>query len=300
MKFLELARKGRSSNGLYLGGIALMIGLYVFGNLPLLLDIKFNYKGLIFDPENPTFISKYGALRLLIGVLLPFVLLFFGMVGYLRFAHQRPYLSIFSATSHFRWRRFWVFGGVLLVLFTITALAEIYLMGQGHEVKWNFSAEHFFPLLLVALLMVPLQAAAEELIFRVYALQGLFIRTKSVWASIFLSSLLFALMHSSNPEISAMGPGLLVYYMMAGLFLALISVQDDGLELALAFHIFNNLFGVLVISSSWQVFHTEALILDNRQPGSLLLHLGSGALLFSGLYWLLAKKFNWKQLRTLS
>ena len=151
----------------------------------------------------------------------------------------------------------------------------------------------------VALLMVPLQAAAEELIFRVYALQGLYLRTKSAWASILISALLFAFMHISNPEIAAMGYELLLYYLMAGIFLALISVQDDGLELALAFHIFNNLFGVLVVSSSWHVFHTEALFLDQRPPGSLLLHLGSGLFIFAGLYFVLAKKFNWKPLRTL-
>lgn len=299
MKFLDLAKLGRTSVGLYLGGVALLIILYILGNLPLLLDLKFNFPGLIFDPENPGFIVSYGTLRLLIGVLLPFTLLFGGLLVYLRYAHQRPILSIFSAATHFRWQRFFSFGALLVVLFFLFALAEVLLLGQIKELTWNFNAENFFPLLLVALLMVPLQAAAEELIFRVYALQGLYLRTKSAWASILISALLFAFMHISNPEISVMGYGLLFYYLMAGIFLALISVQDDGLELALAFHIFNNLFGVLVVSSSWQVFHTEALFLDQRPPGSLLLHLGSGLFIFAGLYFVLAKKFNWKPLRTL-
>ncbi len=299
MKFLDLAKLGRTSVGLYLGGVALLIILYILGNLPLLLDLQYNYKGLLFDPENPMFISTYGSVRLLFAMLLPFVLVFFGLVLYLRYAHQRPFLTIFTAAAQFRWKRFLSFGAILVVLFLLFALAEALLLGQTKELTWNFNAAHFFPLLLVALLMVPLQAAAEELIFRVYALQGLYLRTKSAWASILISALLFAFMHISNPEISAMGYGLLLYYLMAGIFLALISVQDDGLELALAFHIFNNLFGVLVVSSTWQVFHTEALFLDHRPPGSLLLHLGSGLFIFAGLYFVLAKKFNWKPLRTL-
>jgi membrane protease YdiL (CAAX protease family) len=299
MKFLDLAKLGRTSVGLYLGGVALLIILYILGNLYLLLDLKFNFPELVFDPENPAFIASYGTLRLLIGVLIPFVLMFAGLLVYLRFAHRRPFLNIFTSATHFRWKRFFSFGAVLVVLFFLFAFAEVTLLGQTKQLTWNFNAERFFPLLLVALFMVPLQAAAEELVFRVYAMQGLYLRTKSALASILISALLFALMHISNPEISAMGYGLLLYYLMAGIFLALITVQDDGLELALAFHIFNNLFGVLVVSSSWQVFHTEALFLDQRPPGSLLLHLGSGLFIFTGLYFVLAKKFNWKPLRTL-
>ena len=66
MKFLEIAKQDKSSIGLYLGGLALLIVLYILGNLPLLLDIKLNFPGLLFDPENPGFISSYGSLRLLL------------------------------------------------------------------------------------------------------------------------------------------------------------------------------------------------------------------------------------------
>lgn len=299
MKFLDLAKLGRTSVGLYLGGVALLVILYILGNLPLLFDLQYNYKGLLFDPENPMFISTYGSVRLLFAMLLPFVLVFFGLVLYLRFAHQRPVLSIFTTAKRFRWWRFFFFSGFLLLFFFTTTFLEAQLTGDTQQIRWNFKFSEFWPLLCVGGLMIPLQAAAEELIFRVYALQGLYLRTKSAWASILISALLFAFMHISNPEIAAMGYGLLLYYLMAGIFLALISVQDDGLELALAFHIFNNLFGVLVVSSSWHVFHTEALFLDQRPPGSLLLHLGSGLFIFAGLYFVLAKIFNWKPLRTL-
>jgi membrane protease YdiL (CAAX protease family) len=152
---------------------------------------------------------------------------------------------------------------------------------------------------LFSLLLIPFQAGIEELVFRVYALQGLYARTKSVWLSIGLSSAMFAIMHISNPEIAVLGPGLLLYYFMAGLFLALLAVQDDGLELSLAFHIFNNLFGAFVVSSDWQAFHTEALFIDHRGPGSLIFQLGSALVLFAGIYFVLSKKFKWKPLTSL-
>lgn len=299
MKYIDTTKLGRHSLGLYLGGIALVVLLYVLGNLPLLFDLQYNYNGLLFDPENPMFIATYGSVRLLFAMLLPLVFIFFGLVLYLRFAHQRPVRSIFTTAKRFRWRRFFAFSAFLLVFFLLTTFLEAKLSGEVHQIRWNFNFSKFWPLLCVGGLMIPLQAAAEELIFRVYALQGLFLRTKSAVASILLSSLMFALMHVSNPEVSELGPGILLYYFAAGCFLALVSVQDDGLELALAFHVFNNLFGALVVSSSWQVFHTEALFLDSRPPGALFWNLAPGLATFTLLYLLLAKKFKWQALRTL-
>ena len=299
MKYIDTTKQGRNAVSLYLGGIALVILLYVLGNLPLIFDLQYNFDGLLFDPENPMFIAKYGSVRLLFALLLPFVLVFFGLLLYLRFAHQRPFLAIFTTAKRFRWQRFFYFSGFLLVFFLLSTFLEAWLTGQAQQIQWNFKSSTFWSLLCVGGLMIPLQAAAEELLFRVYALQGLFLRTKSVLASVLLSSLLFALMHISNPEVSELGLGILLYYFAAGCFLALITVQDDGLELALAFHVFNNLFGALVVSSSWQVFHTEALFLDSRPPGSLFLHLATGLATFSVLYFILAKKFKWQALRTL-
>jgi membrane protease YdiL (CAAX protease family) len=147
--------------------------------------------------------------------------------------------------------------------------------------------------------LIPIQAAAEELIFRVYALQGLYARTGKIWLSISLSAIFFATVHGSNPEIQALGPAIIGYYLMAGFFLALISVQDNGLELALAYHSVNNIFSAVIISSTWQVFHTDALWLDTSAPGSAWTHLFIGALFFTGLYFILAKKYHWKPLNEL-
>jgi membrane protease YdiL (CAAX protease family) len=236
---------------------------------------------------------------LLVGELLSFFLACIGFVWYLRSAHKRPLRSIFTAAPHFRWKRFFGFGLLLFLLLCLLTLLEVLFSGQSAMVQWNFKAQEFWLLFLFSLLLIPFQAGIEELVFRVYALQGLYLRTKSVWLSIGLSSAMFATMHISNPEIAILGPGLLLYYFMAGLFLALLAIQDDGLELSLAFHIFNNLFGAFVVTSDWQAFHTEALFIDQRGPGSLLAQLGAAVLIFAGLYFVLSKKFKWKPLASL-
>jgi membrane protease YdiL (CAAX protease family) len=299
MKFLDLAKLGRTSIGLYIGGIAVLVLFFILGGLPLLFDANHRLPGLELDLENPAFIEAYGSTRLLVGELLSFFLAFVGFVLYLRYVHKRPLTSIFTAAPRFRWKRFFGVGGALFFIVCLFTYLEVLWSGQPASVQWNFKAPIFWPLFLFSMLLIPFQAAIEELVFRVYALQGLYLRTKSVWLSIALSSAMFAFMHISNPEISVLGPGLLLYYFMAGLFLALLSVQDDGLELALAFHIFNNLFGAFVVSSDWHAFHTEALFIDHRGPGSLFFQLVSGLLVFTGLYFVLSKIFNWKPLRTL-
>lgn len=299
MKFLALAQLGRSSVGLYMGGVAILILLFILGGLPLFFDASWRLPSSEIDIENPTFIAAYGTTRLFVGELLSFFFACVGFVVYLRFAHKRPLLAIFTAAPHFRWKRFFGFGLLVTVLLLGVAVLEPLINGQAHAIKWNYNAAEFWPLLLAAFLLLPFQIALEELVFRVYALQGLYQRTKSVWVSMVLSSIMFALLHLENPEVAALGYSVLLYYWMSGLFLALITVQDDGTELAMAFHLVNNLFGVLVITTDWQVFKTSSLFIDQRGPSGVAGTLLGGLVLFSVLYWLLAKKFNWKSLKTL-
>lgn len=299
MKFFALAKEGRSSVALYAGGIALVLLLVILGSLPLLYDAAQRTPGLELDIENKAFIEAYGTIRLFVGELFSFVIACIGFVLYLRFAHKRPLLRIFTAAQKFRWARFWGFGIFLLIFISFFTFLELLLGGQLEALKWQFDGAKFWPLLFWALLLIPFQIGLEELVFRVYALQGLYLRTKSAWLSLIISALLFAILHIENPEIEALGYGVLIYYFIAGLFLGLITVQDEGLELALSFHLFNNLFGALVISSSWQVFSLDSLFIDTREPGSALAHLAIGFLLFGILYFLLSKKFKWKPLRAL-
>ncbi|MFM6945878.1 MAG: lysostaphin resistance A-like protein [Flavobacteriales bacterium] len=297
MRYIETAQNGKRAVGLYAGGIFLLVLLYILGSLPLFLDWQQRFPGTTLTLDDADMILQFGKLRLFFWMLFPFVLLFFGLLIYLVLVHKRRFLQIFTAASHFRWSRFFWFACLLLILLFVVSILPFVISNQlNTTLRWNFNAQKFFPLLTLSLLFIPIQAAAEELIFRVYALQGLYARTGKIWLSILLSAVFFAAVHGSNPEVQALGPAIIGYYLMAGVFLALISVQDDGLELALAYHSINNLFSAVVISSTWQVFHTDALWLDTSAPGGAWSHLLVGVLFFSGLYFILAKKFRWKPL----
>jgi membrane protease YdiL (CAAX protease family) len=154
------------------------------------------------------------------------MLLFFGLLLYLVFVHRRKLRPIFTAAPRFRWGRFFWLAALLLVLLGIVSFVPIFIdTASGASLQWNFKPQQFFPLLALSILLIPIQAAAEELIFRVYALQGLYARTGKIWLSLVLSAVFFAVVHGSNPEIQALGPAIILYYFMAGFFLALISVK---------------------------------------------------------------------------
>lgn len=297
MRYIEAAQKGKGTVWLYAGGITLLVLLYILGSVPLFLDWQMRFPGTELTLEDAAMIEQFGKLRLFFWMLFPFTLLFFGLLIYMVLVHKRRFLDIFTATKHFRWSRFFWFAGILSVLLSVVSILPFAISNELNTIlHWNFNAQKFFPLLALSLLFIPIQAAAEELIFRVYALQGLYARTGRIWLSMLLSAVLFATVHGSNPEIQALGPAIILYYFMAGFFLALITVQDNGLELALAYHSINNLFSAVVISSTWQVFHTDALWLDTSAPGSAWSHLLIGGLFFIGLYFILAKKYHWKSL----
>jgi membrane protease YdiL (CAAX protease family) len=301
MQFIGNAKEGRRGVQFYAGGILLLLTLYILGSLPLLLLWERQFPAQELTLTDAHQIDQFGPLQLYFWMLFPFVLIFFGLILYLVKVHRRNILSLFTSAKSFRWSRFFWFACFVLLFQSLFTVLQWWVFSdtQNATIYWNFEPNKFFPLLLLSLVLIPIQATAEELIFRVYALQGLFARTGKVWLSMLLSAVFFATVHGSNPEIQALGPAIIFYYFLAGLFLALISVQDNGIELSMAYHTSNNLFSAVVVSSSWQVFHTEALWLDSSEPGSASSYLIAGILSFTFLYLILAKKFNWNPIGAL-
>ena len=65
--------------------------------------------------------------------------------------------------------------------------------------------QRWLPFVLAALLLTPLQCAAEELVFRGYVLQGLGRLLRNPLVLVVLSGLLFAIPHLLNPEVDGEG-----------------------------------------------------------------------------------------------
>ena len=86
----------------------------------------------------------------------------------------------------------------------------------------------------------------------------------------------------------------MVHYIGTGFFLGIITLMDEGLELALGFHAGNNLFAALLVTADWTVFQTNSLLRDISDPDIGVLEIFSSVLvIYPILIFIFAKKYKW-------
>ena len=90
-------------------------------------------------------------------------------------------------------------------------------------------------------------------------MQWLGFLSRNRWVPLFLSSILFGLAHSANPEVAEKGWSIMVFYIGMGFLLGIVTLMDDGLELALGIHFANNFFICILSTSEWSVLQTPSL-----------------------------------------
>jgi membrane protease YdiL (CAAX protease family) len=159
---------------------------------------------------------------------------------------------------------------------------------------WNFKLIPFLTLLVIAVLMIPIQTTVEELIFRGYLMHGFGRLTKNRWGPLLITSVIFGMLHLWNPEIDKLGIELIWYYIGTGLFLGVITLMDDGMELALGFHAANNLITALLVTASWTAFQTESLLIDNSEPSLGKELFVTLLVIYPIITIIFAKKYQWK------
>ena len=105
-------------------------------------------------------------------------------------------------------------------------------LGAGDLVAWDDRLRDF---LLVIVLLTPLQAAAEEYVFRGYLLQSFGGMLRRPWFAVLLSSVLFALAHG-------LGQGLPIFLdrFAFGIVAGTLVILTGGLEAGIAMHVTNN------------------------------------------------------------
>lgn len=101
---------------------------------------------------------------------------------------------------------------------------------------------------------------------RGYLMQGLGVLARNRWVPLVVTSFFFGILHIFNPEVQKLGMGIMVFYIGTGLFLGVITLMDDGLELALGFHAANNLTAALLVTADWTAFQTNSIYRDISDP----------------------------------
>lgn len=278
MDFLQNAKKGKNEWWQYLLTIIAVIMAHFIGQIPLGLVVfmKMSERHLSVSEgqdaiDNLEFgvfgISEnYAMFLLLMSFIASFIALFL-MVKYL---HKRSFTSLITTNSTIDWSKiFYAFS--FWMLFTIIIEVVAYLIDPSIY-TFQFQAAPFFLLLLMALFILPIQTSFEELLFRGYMMQGLVSITTSRWIPLLITSLLFGLVHSMNPEIEEFGLGIMMtYYIGVGLFLGIITLLDNSLELALGIHAATNIYGALFVSFKGSALQTPALFRISEMNVSMML-----------------------------
>ncbi len=141
--------------------------------------------------------------------------------------------------------------------------------------------------------MIPVQTTVEELIFRGYLMQGFGLLAKNRWFPLVMTSLIFGGMHLFNPEVEKMGYLISLYYIGTGFFLGIITLMDEGTELALGFHAANNLIAALLVTADWTAFQTHSIFKDVSEPSAGFDILLPVFIIFPILLFIFSKKYKW-------
>ncbi len=187
-----------------------------------------------------------------------FILLILGTWMLHVFWHRRPWRTLITTRQAISWPRIFQGAAVWGVIMLCSVGIESMLF-PGRYV-WSFDAQRWLLFFMLALLLTPLQCAAEELFFRGYLLQafGRICRHPLVAAS--LSSVMFTLPHLVNPEAVANGMWIMVVsYFTMGLFFALVALRDARLELSIGAHTANNFFLIVFFGYKDSPLPTSAM-----------------------------------------
>ena len=235
----------------------------------------------------------------MIGVNLTFVMLVgplaFGLILVLfwtRFVQNISLTSLTTSRANIDWKRvffsFFLWGSIT----TLMILALYYT--QPENFVWNFKPEKFFVFLILAVILVPMQTSFEEYLFRGHMMQGLGLATNSRLIPLIVTSVMFGLMHIANPEVGKIGYIIMLYYIGTGFFLGIMTLMDEGLELALGFHAANNLVGALLLTADWTAFQTNSILKDLSEPSAGFDVLTPVFIIFPILLFIFSRVYKWK------
>ena len=211
---------------------------------------------------------------------------------WVKFVHCQSITSLTTSRKSIDWSRiFFSFGLWTFVSLVLTGIGYYF---APENFVMNFNLVPFLIFFFMAIILLPLQTSFEEYLFRGYILQGLGIITNSRLIAFLTTSILFGLMHWANPEVEKLGPIMMVYYIGTGFLLGIMTLMDEGLELALGFHAANNLIGALLVTSDWGALQTNSVLKDISVPSGGFEIAMPVILIYPIIIFIFSKKYGWK------
>lgn len=262
----------------YIGGTLIILGvIYISASLLATIFAIISHVDIIELAEGKADVDKNA---LLFVSLMAFLIGDIGIWVVNKFFHRRMFISLITPLTNINWKKIFI-AFSLYVLISLLSEGIVYCINPDNYIL-QFEWSKFLPLLLITCILMPFQTSFEELLFRGYLLQGLGLLFKNTIPAVIITSLLFALMHSWNPEIEQFGFWVMFpYYFGFGLFLGFMTVKDKSLEIALAVHAANNIFSSLFLTFKGSALETDAVFMQKEMnPGAMLPYYFASMFLF--------------------
>ncbi|SHF71994.1 hypothetical protein SAMN05444396_10149 [Flavobacterium segetis] len=291
--FIEQGIKSENNFSKYIVGSIMLILASFVGQIPFVAAIKFDsmFNGRSYPTSEAGIMQYFESNVTLILILISFVFVILGLLLVVRKLHNQTLHSITTSRKKVDWSRI-IFSFSIWSLLTIgTTLISFYDNPAQYVI--NFKPIPFLILVLIGIILIPIQTSTEEFIFRGYLMQGFANLARNKWFPLLMTSIIFGGLHYFNPEVTKIGPVIMVYYVGTGLFLGIVTLMDEGMELALGFHAANNLIGALLITSDWSAFQTHSIFKDISEPSAGADIIVPVLIIYPILLLIFSKKYQW-------
>lgn len=293
--YIEQAFKSLHDWWRYLVGIIIIIFASQIGSIPLVVAIAIKTftsgGGLDSLQDTNSMLTVLDSNLTLFLMLLSFAIGLLGVYFVARFLHKQPFIELTTSRKKTDWGRVFFGFGLIAVLTIVLTGLDYYSNPEDYVVQ--FDLVPFIILAIIAIIMVPLQTSFEEYLFRGYLMQGIGVLAKNRWLPLIVTSVVFGGLHMANPEVDKLGSVILVYYIGTGFLLGIMTLMDEGMELALGFHAGNNLIAALLVTADWTVFKTNSILKDISEPTAGLDVIAPVLIIYPIFLLIMARRYNW-------
>lgn len=276
------------------GVIVIFVAWQIVGMIPLLVFLGIEMvNGAALTTDISAMAELLGNNLFLFLMLISFAVGLVGVIMSSKYLHKQSFTHLTTARKKIDWSRFW-FIFIIWGIFSVGSTILSYYFSPDDYV-YALNVKPFVILCAIVVVLIPLQTSFEEYLFRGYLMQGLAVTFKNRWLPLIITSVGFGLLHGLNPEVDKLGPIMMVFYIGTGLVLGIMTLMDDGLELALGFHAANNMFTALLVTSDWSALQTDALLTYTADPEKMAISeiVVPVLIVYPILLLVLSKKYGW-------
>ncbi|MDY8136204.1 type II CAAX endopeptidase family protein [Aquimarina sp. 2201CG5-10] len=278
----------------FVGALIIFIFWQIIGPIPLTITAFIKAGSLESFTEAAT--TNFTSLGIDSNLFLFLVVLSFaiGLLGIwlvAKLLHNQKFKELTTSRRKTDWKRIW------FSFFLVTSVSIVFFLlsyfAEPEVYQLNFKPVPFLILAAISLLLLPFQTSFEEYFFRGYLMQGIGVLANNKWIPLVITSVTFGLLHGLNPEVEKLGSIMMVFYIGTGFLLGIMTLMDEGMELALGFHAANNIIAAMLVTTDWSAFQTNAIFLDTSEPSAGIDIIMPVIILYPIYLLIMAKKYKW-------